>query len=227
VLSVRSTDGVQLLVRREWPVLDRCGLEAAAAAHAPDDAPRLLALRHPRAATNSLQAATLARQACDWARRATRGRVREVVRDERDRPRFRGRGPVRADLNLTHGAGVVAVAFDPCGAVGVDVEAPRAPSAALLADTVAPAELGWLDAAVDAAARARRFAHLWTLKESLAKCVGLGLALDPRELVFRVRGSHAELIRSRLRGAWTFTSFTLPGGVPCTVCRGSLDGRSP
>jgi phosphopantetheinyl transferase len=220
VLSLRSTDGARLLVRREWPVLPVDAVVELAAARVPTDARRLSMLAHPRVATHSLQAATLARRACGWARRSTRGRVSTIVRGERDRPVFRSRASIPVDLNLTHGGGVVAVAFDPRGPIGVDVEPSRTPTAALLANTVRPEELPWLDGAFDATDRAFRYARLWTLKEALMKCTGLGLALDPRDLAFRICGRRAELVRSPLRGAWSFETFVVDGRVPCTVCRG-------
>ncbi len=79
-------------------------------------------------------------------------------------------------FNLSHSGGYIALAVSRTE-VGVDVERVR-PSRLRLADRVLqPDELEWMRKAP-----LERFFWLWTLKESVMKAVGKGLALPPRQI---------------------------------------------
>lgn len=119
---------------------------------------------------------------------AARGVLREALRrrfgvawvhvaapPDGGKPRLAGDGlPPRLDFNLSHADGMVACALGVGVEVGVDVERLDRAGSDLVADLaaarLAPEERAGLR---DAAG----FLRLWTLKEAVAKAVGLGLAL--------------------------------------------------
>lgn len=82
------------------------------------------------------------------------------------------------DLNISHTSGAVACALSRAGRIGVDIEdcARKVSHIELARAYFAPAETAEL-AALAAAARARRFIELWTLKEATIKAIGLGLSM--------------------------------------------------
>lgn len=94
------------------------------------------------------------------------------------------RHPIR--FNLSHTAGLVALALTRNREIGIDVENIRERCAALeIADRFfAPAEVTALeDLPLDA--RNRRFFDYWTLKEAYIKARGMGLSLDLSKFAFR------------------------------------------
>ncbi|WP_404337300.1 4'-phosphopantetheinyl transferase family protein [Sphingomonas sp. MMS12-HWE2-04] len=132
-----------------------------------------------------------------------------MVRGEQGKPAL---APPFADLhfNLTHADGLVAVAINREGPIGVDVEAATR--------------------AIDVASIGRRvFAaeergdplRLWTLKEAVAKATGLGLSLPFNEIVFdgdpprlaRIRDPHGPAARWWVHGE-TFAGHWLALAAP-------------
>jgi 4'-phosphopantetheinyl transferase len=96
---------------------------------------------------------------------------------EREKPRLVGDNlPAGLDFNLSHTGGLVACVIGIGVRVGVDVERidRRVKAGAVAAAHFAPGE--------QAICRDDQgFLRLWTLKEAVAKAVGLGLALDLRD----------------------------------------------
>lgn len=104
-------------------------------------------------------------------------------------------------VSLSRAGASVAVAVNPLGAVGIDVESIDALARRDLDDVAfTPAERAGLSglAGVDAA-RART--RLWTIKEAVLKLTGDGLNVDPRDLAV---GSNGTL------EAWPNAPFALP-----------------
>ncbi|CAN5456682.1 hypothetical protein BH10PSE12_BH10PSE12_29840 [soil metagenome] len=87
--------------------------------------------------------------------------------------------------SLSHADGLAACAYGFVSAIGVDVErmdggaVDQTVVARILADTERP----WFERGDPMAQRAM-FVRLWTLKEAFSKAVGLGLALDFRDIGF-------------------------------------------
>ncbi|MGH2854904.1 MAG: 4'-phosphopantetheinyl transferase family protein [Solirubrobacteraceae bacterium] len=100
---------------------------------------------------------------------------------------IRGRPELAAvhDLgfNLSHTAGLALFAFGRGRAIGVDVEAldRRAPSAGLIERALNVREASRV-ARAGPARRTEAFLGYWTVKEAYAKALGIGLALDLREV---------------------------------------------
>jgi 4'-phosphopantetheinyl transferase len=101
----------------------------------------------------------------------------DIQAPEREKPRLVGDHlPAGLDFNLSHTSGLVACAIGLGVRVGVDVERVdrRVNAGAVAAAHFAPGE--------QAICRDDQgFLRLWTLKEAVAKAVGLGLALDLRD----------------------------------------------
>jgi 4'-phosphopantetheinyl transferase len=96
---------------------------------------------------------------------------------EQGKPEFAGGGP---KFNVSHGGDVVLAAFAADTPVGVDVEPRRRTDGeGGLARSVLVDEEFDRWRAMDPARRPRWFMHLWTVKESLIKATGEGLARDP------------------------------------------------
>ncbi|CAH0159790.1 4'-phosphopantetheinyl transferase superfamily protein [Roseomonas sp. CECT 9278] len=104
-----------------------------------------------------------------------------IAADAQGKPRVDPRDGL-LHVSLTHTDGLVAVAVAQDHEVGVDAEAAaRDPDeAALRALALAPPEIAELDGAAD---RRQRLLRLWVAKEAVAKAVGLGLALQIRQVV--------------------------------------------
>jgi hypothetical protein len=102
----------------------------------------------------------------------------QVLRDGEGRPR--AAGLAEGGLSISHRDGLTLVAIDPCGAIGVDVEALAAGSEIEeLAETYLPADRV---AAQRVGSRTDRlgWVALWTELEACAKLTGEGLGdLDP------------------------------------------------
>jgi len=106
------------------------------------------------------------------------------------RPEVAGAPPGGVRFNLSHCATRVACVV--CAEIdcGVDVEAtPReADSAVLIRRCLSAGERAWL-ASASPALRGERLLQLWTLKEAVAKAVGLGLTLPFAALDLDLRGT--------------------------------------
>ena len=87
-------------------------------------------------------------------------------------------------FNLSHTDGLVAVAVNPRGDVGVDVESGlREPDESTFSSLIlAPEELAELDGCAD---RPNRLLRTWVAKEAVAKAIGLGLSLPVKEIVLQ------------------------------------------
>jgi 4'-phosphopantetheinyl transferase len=131
--------------------------------------------RHIRALAHALLAIVLQSNgiADPRFRRGAFGKPELVAADDEPRLRF----------NLTHTDGLVACAISPGHDVGLDVEAldRRIDYAAIARDHFAASEQAALQRAAD---KAETFMAFWTLKEAVAKSVGLGLAMPLAELEF-------------------------------------------
>lgn len=122
-------------------------------------------------------------------------------------------------FSLTH-AGNWAVCGVDSRPIGVDAEAVRPDGARIAARCFAPEEQAYL-AALPELRREQAFACLWTRKESYLKYTGEGLrrrlssfsVLTGEEEAGSLPGPryHREL------DCW-FTGYTLPGGMPVTLC---------
>ena len=94
-------------------------------------------------------------------------------------------GPVTPDVNITHTTGLVACAIVDTGDVGIDVETDRRSIEVdeLARNTCSNAERARL-ASLEPGGRKQPFLDIWTLKESLLKATGEGLAADLTAISF-------------------------------------------
>jgi 4'-phosphopantetheinyl transferase len=131
--------------------------------------------RHVRALAHALLAIALQSNgiADPRFRRGAFGKPELVPADDEPRLRF----------NLTHTDGLVACAISRDHDVGLDAEAldRRIDYAAIARDHFAVSEQAALQRAPD---KAETFMAFWTLKEAVAKSVGIGLAMPLAELEF-------------------------------------------
>ncbi|QKJ20296.1 4'-phosphopantetheinyl transferase family protein [Microbacterium hominis] len=88
-------------------------------------------------------------------------------------------GPPGWDIGIAHSGPWVVAGVAQSGRLGVDIEAvaPVFDQPALVRRLCSPAERETIDR-MDAATRRIRLTRLWTIKESFAKALGVGLALD-------------------------------------------------
>lgn len=91
------------------------------------------------------------------------------------KPHLEGRGP---HFNLSHSAGLAALAVCRDHPIGIDIEKVRAIDEAIAERFFSTAENAALDAAGDD--RQLAFFRCWTRKEALVKALGCGLSLDTR-----------------------------------------------
>jgi len=146
--------------------------------------------------------------------------------DERGRPR----SDAACAFSISHTRQVVACLVAPAGRVGVDVERcgrVRDPLA-LARSRFAPEEIRQLEA-LPAQRCDAHFTLLWTLKEALAKALGLGLDLPLDELVFlregqRLRTRFGPSLADENPAHWHFASFFLGDGFFLST---AMDLRSP
>lgn len=131
-----------------------------------------------------------------------------IVRDERGRPTLPGPG----DLNLSHGGGQIALALCRTGRVGIDLEAPRRPTDALLDATCTAEERAFVSTSRDVG---DAFARLWTLKEAVMKALGTGLTLPPTAVSFSFH-DRPTLLAPALCA--TFAELRLHGSVRLAIC---------
>ena len=150
-------------IRALAPVYD-----AALARITPGRKRRIAALRRPDDRLRSLGVGLLLRAVLDVRDDA------QLVYGAHGKPLLPG-GP---QLSLAHGGDLALLAVSPLP-VGTDVQRIVPVRPALAAYVCTPEELRWLQAGDEPE---RRFAVLWTRKESVMKATGLGLALGPRRL---------------------------------------------
>ncbi|UZW58824.1 4'-phosphopantetheinyl transferase family protein [Lysobacter enzymogenes] len=116
------------------------------------------------------------------------------VRGRHGKPELAGDNPGDHRFNLSHAAGVVALAVARGRALGIDTESLRARALSLGAveRNFAADEIAELRA-LPAAARARRTIEHWTLKEAYAKARGIGLTLPLDRFGVRVDDARLRL----------------------------------
>ncbi len=115
------------------------------------------------------------------------GRGPETWRFEtspRGRPRLAaGQGVDGVDFNISHTEGCIACAIARNARVGVDVEArSRLPDIADVASRFLSPSEAQAVASMPEGSAATALLRLWTLKEALAKGIGIGMALDLRAI---------------------------------------------
>ncbi|MFE1599163.1 4'-phosphopantetheinyl transferase family protein [Methylobacterium sp. ID0610] len=116
------------------------------------------------------------------------------------------------DLNLSHGAGWVAVGLARAGRIGVDVEGADRPVDwdAVARQFLHPAELAAYRS-MPAAHRPARALELWSVKEAFVKASGEGFSAAPRTLCLTEEaGTWSLAHRGRQLRAW---STRLPDGA--------------
>jgi 4'-phosphopantetheinyl transferase len=116
----------------------------------------------------------------------------EVAYGAKGRPELVG-GP-NLSFNLSHTADLAVFAIGRGRAVGVDIEALARcpPSARLIARTLDAGELARV-MRVGGRERTEAFLRYWTIKEAYAKALGVGLALDFRDVAVRGRAERPRL----------------------------------
>lgn len=125
-------------------------------------------------------------------------------------------------FNLSHTAGLALFAFGRGRSIGVDVEAldRRAPSAGLIERALNPREASRVTRA-GAEGRTGAFLGYWTVKEAYAKALGVGLALDFREVGVAGRSDRPRLDLPEGSGEWWVRRPSLrPGFVGAVVADG-------
>lgn len=151
-----------------------------------------------------------------------------LVAAPNERPELAPELGSRLRFNLSHCATRVVCVVSEEIVCGIDVEpATRFGSdEGIIADCLSPAELAWLQS-LERLPRVLAFQKLWTLKEAIAKAVGLGLALPFAELDLDVASA------PRLRGWpapaegpwWLAQHETCDGHVEALALR--IDPRRP
>lgn len=137
-----------------------------------------------------------------------------------DRP---DRAPV-VQFNISHTAGLVALAVAQGGQVGIDVENVGARDVMLeIADRFfAPLEAAELRS-LPLPERKRRFLEYWTLKESYIKARGMGLSLDLRKFAFRLSQGPVVILDvepglGESGDRWRFWQFEAPPDYLFALC---------
>ncbi len=121
------------------------------------------------------------------------------------------------DMTLTHSGGWIATAVSQIGRVGIDVEGVRDIAPSLARRCLSHTELDWLGRAAGDATRNHRFCRLWTAKEAYLKAVGVGLAVDPREVTVDLCGDQPRLL-GRPSERWQLSELGPAPGVCITLC---------
>jgi 4'-phosphopantetheinyl transferase len=175
----------------------------------PDEAARIARFRqaqdrHERAAAHGLLRHLLGR----WLGRDPADIV--LARDAGGRPFLSGVPGL--DLNLSHGAGWVAVGLSTAGRIGVDVEGAARP---VDWDGIAPVFLHPAELAayrsLPAGARPRQALEYWSVKEACLKATGEGLVAEPRSVRLTPDGTAWRLSRAGL--SLRVASRILPDGA--------------
>ncbi len=125
------------------------------------------------------------------------------------------------DMTLTHSGGWIATAVSQIGRVGIDVEGVRDIAPSLARRCLSHTELDWLGRAAGHATRNHRFCRLWTAKEAYLKAVGVGLAVDPREVTVDLCGDQPRLL-GRPSERWQLSELGPAPGV-CIPVHGACN----
>jgi 4'-phosphopantetheinyl transferase len=134
------------------------------------------------------------------------------VADEYGKPRIVSPSGVELDVSVSHTNGLVCCAVAQRSAIGVDAEdiTRTVDMSAIVERCFSPGERRRLGRLQPMDARVEFFKH-WTLKEALAKALGIGLSADFAALSFRLRGETAAVSFGRsvegTRRAWGFHLF--------------------
>ncbi len=121
------------------------------------------------------------------------------------------------DVSLSHSGGWIAAAVSHTGRVGIDVETVHDVGPSLVRRCLSLTELDWFNGATAATTRNHRFCRLWTAKEAYLKAVGVGLAVDPRDVPVDLSGDEPRLI-GRASERWQLSELAPAPGVCVTVC---------
>jgi 4'-phosphopantetheinyl transferase len=143
----------------------------------------------------------------------------EIVQGAHGRPELApGHGLHDLRFNLSHTAGMAVCAVVRGRAVGVDVEAVdrRAPSKAVIERALRPREVEHVMKAADGE-RTEAFLRRWTVKEAYAKALGVGMALDFREVGVEGPADRPRLDLPDGAGRWQVRRPRLPPGFVGTV----------
>jgi 4'-phosphopantetheinyl transferase len=135
-------------------------------------------------------------------------------------------------FNLSHTAGLAAFAIGRGRSIGIDVEAVdrRAPSPGVIERALEPREVERV-LRTDGRERTAAFLHYWTVKEAYAKALGVGLALDLREVGVEgpkgrprlaLPGGPGEWQVRRLRSRAGFVGAVVADGGPWRMRVGQL-----
>jgi 4'-phosphopantetheinyl transferase len=116
-------------------------------------------------------------------------------------------------FNLSHTAGLAVCAIGRGRAIGVDVEAVdrRAPSKAVIERALRPREVEQVMKAGEGE-RTEAFLRRWTVKEAYAKALGVGMALDFREVGVEGPADRPRLDLTNDAGQWHVRRLRLPPG---------------
>jgi phosphopantetheinyl transferase len=122
-----------------------------------------------------------------------------------------------ADVTMSHSGSWVAVGLCETGRIGIDVETERFVAPSLVERCLSTDELSWLQMVEPGAPRRHRFFRLWTAKEAYLKAIGVGLAVDPREISIDCAGETPVLV-GVAADSWQFSYGSPAAGVFVTVC---------
>lgn len=118
------------------------------------------------------------------------------------------------EYSLSHCRGLVCCALS-LSPVGVDAEAPRTFSPALLRRVCTQEELSWLTAQQD---QQQAFLSLWTLKESVMKLSGQGIGYGFQRASFNFPEGQPRFRESGVR----LSQFVLEGGTVVSAAGGEV-----
>lgn len=150
------------------------------------------------------------------------------VRDASGRPQFERAEPAVGDFNLSHSGTHLLLAVAGTGRIGADVEV----SYSLEVDSMAKvcmtaAERRWLGEDSTVGEKEQRFFRLWTMKEAVLKCLGLGLGCDPRRCEMTVATGRA-VLRTPADEIKHYTVVELPIGLENGVAAAiAWEGHEP
>ena len=132
------------------------------------------------------------------------------------KPRLAGQPNLH--FNLSHaGPWVLCALHD--RPVGIDVEEERRQGPLPTDLVMTPEELRHHETLAPAQARAHFF-RLWTLKESLLKALGTGLAVEPHLIQLDLSASGVTATHARRPlAAWRLEELPMPEGVRAALCR--------
>ncbi|MCP5082342.1 MAG: 4'-phosphopantetheinyl transferase superfamily protein [Alphaproteobacteria bacterium] len=218
-MGVRLDKSIELIVERAKPCLSMRTISRRLEQIPSYEAERLRNVVCARTATNSLHGLRLMQEVAEASARsagAAEDTVR-IVRDDRGKPHIKSRFGGAPEISLSHCRAHVVLAISQHSPIGVDIEGTRELRAGLLDACCLPRERAWVERADNEQVRRFRFSWLWTLKEAFMKAVGLGLAIDPRELEFSM-SDRPRLITSPRGTHCRFLSFAFCGDSVISLC---------